>query len=228
MMNKHKTLAMLVTGMLTAMAATMVSAADAPGLPPPTSDAQDAFPAQKHFSPYAGRDFPTRVFWGDTHLHTGMSMDAGAFGARLTPEDAHRFARGEELNSSTGLKVRLSQPLDFLVVADHSDNMGFFPRLYAGDPKMLADPTGKRWYDMVQQGGRSLSLFHRTSFPKRSCRDREARLIAQPGKKPSRRRKNIMSPGAIRHSSAMNGHPIPVVTICIGWLSIGMVGTRPV
>lgn len=81
-------------------------------------------------------------------------MDAGAFGARLNPEDAHRFARGEELTSSTGLRVKLSRPLDFLVVADHSDNMGFFPRLYAGDPKMLADPTGKRWYDMVQAGGR--------------------------------------------------------------------------
>jgi len=174
MKNNYKALAILITGMLTAVAMTVVSAADAPGLPPPTSDAQDAFPAQKHFSPYAGRDFPTRVFWGDTHLHTGMSMDAGAFGARLTPEDAHRFARGEELTSSTGLKVRLSQPLDFLVVADHSDNMGFFPRLYAGDPKMLADPTGKRWYDMVQQGGQKgveaaveiIVAFSQDKFPK--------------------------------------------------------------
>jgi hypothetical protein len=128
-------------------------AESSPGLPAPTSDVESSFPAQKHFSPYAGRDFPTQVFWGDTHLHTGMSMDAGAFGARLNPEDAHRFARGEELTSSTGLRVKLSRPLDFLVVADHSDNMGFFPRLYAGDPKMLADPTGKRWYDMVQAGG---------------------------------------------------------------------------
>src|SRR5210317_585646 len=128
-------------------------AESSPGLPAPTSDVESSYPAQKHFSPYAGRDFPTQVFWGDTHLHTGMSMDAGAFGARLNPEDAHRFARGEELTSSTGLRVKLSRPLDFLVVADHSDNMGFFPRLYAGDPKMLADPTGKRWYDMVQAGG---------------------------------------------------------------------------
>ena len=122
-------------------------------LPAPTDDAKHAFPVQKHYSPYAGRGFPTKVFWGDTHLHTGMSMDAGAFGARLLPEDAHRFARGEELTSSTGLKVKLSRPLDFLVVADHSDNMGFFPRLNAGDPKMLADPTGKRWYGMIQAGG---------------------------------------------------------------------------
>jgi hypothetical protein len=90
---------------------------------------------------------------GDTHLHTGMSMDAGAFGARLMPEDAHRFARGEEITSSTGQRVKLSRPLDFLVVSDHSDNMGFFPRLAAGDPKMLADPTGRKWYDMVQAGG---------------------------------------------------------------------------
>jgi hypothetical protein len=128
-------------------------AGDTVGLPAPTSSAEGAFPAQKHFSPYAGRNFPTQVFWGDTHLHTGMSMDAGAFGARLLPEDAYRFARGEELTSSTGLKVKLGRPLDFLVVADHSDNMGFFPRLYAGDPEFLNDPTGKKWYEMVQTGG---------------------------------------------------------------------------
>ena len=123
-------------------------------LPPPTEDVSDAFPSQKHYSPYAGRSFPTQVFWGDTHLHTKMSMDAGAFGARLGPEDAYRFALGEELTSSTGLRVKLSRPLDFLVVADHSDNMGFFPRLFAGDSAFLSDPTGKRWYDMVQEGGK--------------------------------------------------------------------------
>ena len=120
---------------------------------PPSRSLENAFPERKHYSPYAGRNFPTNVYWGDTHLHTGMSMDAGAFGARLMPTDAYRFARGEELTSSTGLRVKLSRPLDFLVVADHSDNMGFFPRLYLGDPEMLSDPTGKRWYDMIQQGG---------------------------------------------------------------------------
>jgi hypothetical protein len=139
--------------LLIATAAPSTFAGDPVGLPPPGDSAKDAYPSQKHFSPYAGRDFPTQVFWGDTHLHTGMSMDAGAFGARLNPQDAHRFARGEELTSSTGLRVRLSRPLDFLVVADHSDNMGFFPRLFAGDPRMLADPTGRRWYEMVQAGG---------------------------------------------------------------------------
>ncbi|MDQ1345515.1 MAG: hypothetical protein QG586_1046, partial [Pseudomonadota bacterium] len=45
--------------------------------------AEKAFPAQKLYSPYAGRNFPTRPYFGDTHLHTSFSMDAGAFGARL-------------------------------------------------------------------------------------------------------------------------------------------------
>ena len=122
-------------------------------LPPPTDADAGLFPAQNHYSPYAGRAYPTDVFWGDTQLHTGNSLDAGAFGASLLPEDANRFPRGYEVISSTGLKVKLSRPLDFLVVADHSDNMGFFPLLNAGDPKMLADPTGRRWYDMIQAGG---------------------------------------------------------------------------
>jgi hypothetical protein len=133
------------------IAASANALAQAPMPPPETLEG--SYPAQKHYSPYAGRNFPTQVFWGDTHLHTGMSMDAGAFGARLRPADAYRFALGEELVSATGQPVRLGRPLDFLVVADHSDNMGFFPRLFAGDPDMLADPTGKRWYDMVQEGG---------------------------------------------------------------------------
>ena len=68
--------------------------------------------------------------------------------------------------------MRLSRPLDFLVVSDHSDNMGFFPSLFAGDPKMLADPTGRRWYDMIQAGkGADAAIeiivaFSQGTFPK--------------------------------------------------------------
>jgi hypothetical protein len=99
-----------------------------------------------------GRNYPTRPFFGDTHLHTGFSMDAGAIGARLTPRDAYRFARGEELTSNTGQPVKLSRPLDFLVVADHSDGMGFFPLLMSGDPTLLATEQGKRWHDEIKGG----------------------------------------------------------------------------
>ncbi|HEX5788878.1 MAG TPA: DUF3604 domain-containing protein [Woeseiaceae bacterium] len=124
-----------------------------PGLPAPERDSvRSAFPERAPYSPYAGRAFPTRPYFGDTHLHTGFSMDAGAFGARLTPADAYRFASGREVASSSNQRVKLSRPLDFLVVADHSDNMGFFPALSAGSPDVLANETGRRWYDMVQSG----------------------------------------------------------------------------
>jgi hypothetical protein len=126
------------------------------------------------YSPAAAWNYPRRVYWGDTHLHTSASMDAGAFGNRLGFEEAYRFARGEELTSSTGQRVKLSRPLDFLCIADHSDNMGFFPDLFAGKPEILADPTGKRWYDMVraspEQGVQAaleiIDSFSRGTFPK--------------------------------------------------------------
>src|SRR5262245_53204462 len=104
------------------------------------------------YSPYAGRDFPTRPYFGDTHLHTAFSMDAGAFGARVDPRGAYRFARGEEITASSGQPVKLSRPLDFLVVADHSDNMGFITDLFAAKPEILAHPTGRKWYDLIQAG----------------------------------------------------------------------------
>jgi Protein of unknown function (DUF3604) len=132
---------------------------------------EKAFP-DAPYSPYAGRSFPTRPYFGDTHLHTSFSMDAGAFGARLGPRDAYQFARGDEVRSSSGQPVKLSRPLDFLVVADHSDNMGFFPDLFAGKPDLLTDPTGRKWYDMIKSGkGGDAALqiivaFSHNEFPK--------------------------------------------------------------
>jgi hypothetical protein len=124
------------------------------------------------YSPYADRDFPTRPLFGDTHLHTSFSFDAGAFGARLTPRDAYRLARGEQIVSSSGQPVKLSRPLDFLVVADHSDNMGFFPDLLSGKPEVLADPSGRKWYDMIRSGKGAeaaieiIGAFSQGTFPK--------------------------------------------------------------
>jgi hypothetical protein len=114
--------------------------------------ADKAFPAKPPYSPYAGRRFPTQPYFGDTHLHTSFSFDAGAFGARLGPRDAYRFARGEEVVSNSGQPVKLSRPLDFLVVADHSDGFGFFPMVLAGTPEIMADPQGRRWNQMIESG----------------------------------------------------------------------------
>jgi hypothetical protein len=125
----------------------------------------------KVYSPYAKRDFPSNVYFGDTHLHTDISMDAGAFGNRLGLDAAYRFARGEQVDSTRGGPVRLSQPLDFLVVADHSDNMGFFPDLLAGAPHIVSDPAGKDWYSRIKAGKgvdvalEIISLFSQDQFP---------------------------------------------------------------
>jgi len=109
------------------------------------------FPKQS-YSPAAGHNYPTHVYWGDTHVHTSYSMDAGAAGARLGPKDAYIFAKGNEVTTSTGQRAKLSRPLDFIAVTDHSDGFGFFPRLLGGDSKMLAYPKGRKWYDMIHGG----------------------------------------------------------------------------
>jgi Protein of unknown function (DUF3604) len=154
------------------IAAALISPAFAQDVGAPTKEQlQQALP-KPAYSPYADRDFPTRPFFGETHLHTSFSMDAGAFGARLGPKDAYRFARGEQVISSTGQPAKLSRPLDFLVVTDHSDNMGFFPDLFAGKPDLLADPTGRKWYDLIQAGkGEEAAIdiivaFSQGTFPK--------------------------------------------------------------
>ena len=147
-MNKH-----IFTDALAAIALLLVSAmANAQVPPPPDSEDLSGLYQNKTYSPYAGRDFPDRPLWGDSHLHTALSMDAGAFGNRLGLDEAYRFARGEEVVSATQIPVRLSRPLDWLVVADHSDNMGFFPDLFAGKPHILADPVGRDWYNRIQAG----------------------------------------------------------------------------
>ena len=88
-----------------------------------------------HYSPYPEQTFPNRVYFGDTHLHTSYSADAGMIGNTLGPDEAYRFAKGEVVTSSTGLKARLARPLDFLVVADHAENLGIAPLLAARDPE---------------------------------------------------------------------------------------------
>ncbi|MCB1696964.1 MAG: DUF3604 domain-containing protein [Halioglobus sp.] len=152
-----------------AMAASIGANAQIP-VPPDGKILSSAYTG-KVYSPYAERDFPSNVYFGDTHLHTDISMDAGAFGNRLGLDPAYKFARGEQVESTNAGPVRLSRPLDFLVVADHSDNMGFFPDLIAGAPFILADPTGKDWYDRIKAGKgvgvaiELIGLFAQDKFP---------------------------------------------------------------
>jgi hypothetical protein len=103
------------------------------------------------FSPYVNQHFPNRVYWGDTHLHTSNSADAGFLNDRVGPEEAFRLARGEVVTSTGGLRVRLQRPYDFLVVSDHAEYLGLTPGLRKSDPVLLANETGRRWHDLLKK-----------------------------------------------------------------------------
>ena len=109
------------------------------------------------FSPYAGMNHPDKVLFGDTHLHTSLSPDAGLVGTKLSPADAYRFAAGEELVSNTGLPVRLVRPLDFLVVTDHAEYMGLAPMIRESSPVLLANEYGRWLHDNFRGGAEGKS-----------------------------------------------------------------------
>jgi hypothetical protein len=109
------------------------------------------------YSPYVERttadsNLAEGVYWGDTHLHTSYSTDAGMMGNRLGPEEAYRFARGEEVLASHNMRVRLIRPLDFLVVADHAENLGLAPYIAESHPDLLSSEWGRKVHDLVKAG----------------------------------------------------------------------------
>ena len=115
-------------------------------------DAPSTQPGDRAYSPYPEQDFPNQAFFGDTHLHTSYSADAGMIGNTLGPDAAYRFAKGEVVTSSTGVRARLARPLDFLVVADHAENLGLAPLLAARDETLLSTEFGRRLDAAVAAG----------------------------------------------------------------------------
>ena len=142
---------LLINSAILLLAATTASA-ESVGITTSTEGLEKAY-GGKVYSPYAQRNFPTFPLWGETHLHTAFSVDAGLFGTRLKHEDAYRFARGEEVIASTGQPVKLSRPLDWLVITDHSDQMGMVQDIKSGDPVIMATEQGKRWNAGMSEGG---------------------------------------------------------------------------
>lgn len=132
--------------------------------------AQDVPPyasGKRAYSPYPEQNFPNQVLFGDTHLHTSYSVDAGMIGNTLGPADAYRFAKGEKVTSSMGVPARLNRPLDFLVVADHAEALGVAPMIARSDPSILDDPLGRQLHELVKQGtaesvGKAFNLFTTT------------------------------------------------------------------
>jgi hypothetical protein len=107
----------------------------------------------KTYSPYVGQNFPNNVYFGDTHLHTNISLDAYGDGNRnIGPDGAYRFAKGEEIEGHDGVPVRMSRPLDFLMVADHAEYLGIVPAIANGDESLRATEAGAQWGKLMDEG----------------------------------------------------------------------------
>ena len=104
------------------------------------------------YSPYVDQNYPKDVYFGDTHLHTSYSTDAGMIGNILGPEEAYRFALGEEVVQSHGLRAKLQRPLDFLVISDHAENLGLANLIAESNPDLLTNEFGKLVHDLVKAG----------------------------------------------------------------------------
>lgn len=110
------------------------------------------------YSPTVNETYPDQLLFGDTHVHTGLSTDAGGSGTKLMPRDAYRFARGEQVTSNTGQPIRLSRPYDFFMITDHSDGMGAIIDIFKGTPNVMADPEGKRYHEEFSEGGATAQM----------------------------------------------------------------------
>jgi hypothetical protein len=112
------------------------------------------------YSPYVGRDYPQNVYFGDTHLHTSISLDAfGDGNTTVGPDEAYRWAKGETVAADDGMPTRISRPLDFLMVADHAEYLGVVPGLARKDPILLQNPEGARWAKMIEEGKLASEVF---------------------------------------------------------------------
>ena len=105
------------------------------------------------YSIHADETFPRQVLWGDTHVHSNLSLDANMSGNRgLTPTDAYRFARGERVIANNGMPVKLRRPLDFLLVSDHAEYLGVMAGLNSKNALLLENETARRWESALSAG----------------------------------------------------------------------------
>ena len=103
---------------------------------------------------------PTRLYWGDTHVHTSHSADAYFLGNRSAdPDTAYRWAKGlPVVHPATKSRVQIGTPLDFLVVADHAEMLGVPLKIMQGDLELAATRTGRKWAAMIREG-RGVEVF---------------------------------------------------------------------
>ena len=124
-------------------------------IPLTEADLKRAEQKKPDYSPYPDQHFPNRVFWGTAHNHTSYSFDSGLFGVTLTPDDLFKYSTGGEVVVDNGVRAKIDRPLDWLAITDHAEYLGIAAEIQAGSPELLADPTGKRWYEASRKSAQA-------------------------------------------------------------------------
>ena len=132
------------------------------------------------YSPYASQSFPTNVYWGDTHVHTNLSLDTFRWGNNTyTAEQAYRFARGEPITMRNGMVAKLRRPLDFLVIADHAEGMGLAASLWNNEPVLPNTEFGtllRQQFKPVQFNEKEWNKFLLDMFFEKTGRDEQYQM----------------------------------------------------
>ena len=106
-------------------------------------------------APVHAQDYPDKLLWGDTHLHSNLSNDAYLLGNRSAdPDTAYRFAKGEPvIHPYHRARVRLQTPLDFLAVTDHAEFLGqLYGILQLEDERLANTLFGRRMLKVRDEG----------------------------------------------------------------------------
>lgn len=141
--------------------------------------------AEENYISSVDDDFPTNVYWGDTHLHTNLSIDAYLFGnTSLGPDEAYRFAQGNPITAHNGMTAKLRRPLDFLVVSDHGFNLGLMAGLGSAASDLLATESGMRLYkeyqNILKKADPSIWTPSTNTFVDSVYHEAESRAIEEP------------------------------------------------
>lgn len=114
----------------------LAGCAEAPAPAESTPEGEGEAPAEVAAPEAAAMPAPNperNAYFGDLHVHSRYSFDAFLFGTVATPDEAYRYARGENLKHALGFEMQMPEPLDFYSVTDHAMFLGMLPA--------MADPT---------------------------------------------------------------------------------------
>jgi hypothetical protein len=104
------------------------------------------------------------AYYGDLHVHTALSVDAFITNTRTLPDDAYRYAKGEEIDHVSGNRIRIGTPLDFMAVTDHSEVLGMARAMGNPDNPLSREPLAAGItsldYDVSQNTFRGLVTQH--------------------------------------------------------------------